>query len=62
MELWKYEGEIVKVTFVDGDTMLGKVAYYTSALDNEPDPESITIGSYELFAPDIAKIEILQDS
>lgn len=40
--------------------MFEGIAYdYTSALDNEPDPESISIGVFELYAPEIKKIELI---
>lgn len=39
------------------EAMEGIVSYYTSALDNEPDPASITIGIIELFESEISHIE-----
>ncbi|MEA5059371.1 hypothetical protein SDC9_203298 [bioreactor metagenome] len=59
MTLQESEGKKVKVYFVDGESMTGTVSYYTSALDNEPDPASITIGHVELFEPEIKRIELL---
>ena len=49
----------MKITLKDGSVFEGRAYDYTSALDNEPDPESITIDSIELFAPEIEKIELL---
>jgi len=60
MTLRETEGKRVKVTFLDGETMTGTVSCYTSALDNEPDPASITIGDVELFESEIAKIELME--
>ncbi|MGN0134137.1 MAG: hypothetical protein ACI4AO_05365 [Anaerotignum sp.] len=63
MKLSRTFGHQVRVTFKDGETMTGKVEDYTSALDNEPDPESITIrycgALIECFAPEIEKVEVL---
>lgn len=63
MKLSQTFGHQVKVIFKDGETMTGKVEDYTSPLDNEPDPESITIRHFgvliECYAPEIEKIEIL---
>lgn len=59
MNLNEYEGKKVLVTFTDGENMTGMVSYYTSALDNEPDPASITIGDIELFETEIAKIDLI---
>lgn len=63
MKLSTTFGHHVKVTFKDGDVITGKVDDYTSALDNEPDPESITIRYcgvlIECFAPEIEKVEVL---
>ncbi len=59
MTLRESESKRVKVAFLDGETITGTVSYYTSALDNEPDPASITIGNMELFEPEIAAIEPL---
>lgn len=50
-------GKNVRITMDDGAVFEGLTYDYTSALDNEPDPESITINHIELFAPEIVKIE-----
>ena len=66
MNLWEYIGEKVEVTFTDGTTMRGNAEFYTSSLDNEPDPESIMLRSNatgiltELFKPEIVKIEVIE--
>ena len=45
--------------------MEGNAECYTSSLDNEPEPESITIGNNatgfltELFRTEIAKVEVM---
>ena len=59
MKLWEYSGKNVRITLKDGQVFEGRAYDYTSALDNEPDPESISIGIFELFAPDIARIELI---
>ncbi len=63
MELHKAFGRNVRVICEDGQTLTGRVEDYTSAPDNEPDPESITIrycgALIELYAPEIKKIQIL---
>ncbi|HCA30324.1 MAG TPA: hypothetical protein DEP23_12540 [Ruminococcaceae bacterium] len=59
MTLKEAEGRKVKVLFTDGQTMTGHVVCYTSALDNEPDPASITIGHTELYETEIEKIELI---
>lgn len=60
MKLWEYSGKNVRITLKDGKVFEGIAYDYTSALDNEPDPESITIDSIELFAPEIEKIELIR--
>lgn len=63
MKLSKTFGHQVRVIFKDGDVLTGKVGCYTSALDNEPEPESITIeycgALIECYAPEIEKVEVL---
>lgn len=59
MKLWEYSGKNVCITLKDGAVFEGLAYDYTSALDNEPDPESITISDIELFTPEIAKIELV---
>ena len=59
MKLWEYSGKNVRITLKDGSVFEGLAYDYTSALDNEPDPESITIDSIELFSPEIEKIELV---
>lgn len=65
MNLREYIGKKVKVTFIDGTAMEGSAEFYTSSIDNEPDPESITLRNNatgfltELFRTEIAKIELL---
>ena len=64
MKLWQYSFKCVRVKLHDGSVFEGKVNDYTSAVDNEPDPESITVQTaggvfVELFAPEIASVKIL---
>lgn len=54
--------EQIKVTCTDGQVLIGEWIDWTSALDNEPDPESITIaqdnGFYtEIFVNEIKAIQ-----
>nr|DAF12935.1 MAG TPA: hypothetical protein [Caudoviricetes sp.] len=61
-ELYKYEG-YVRIICTDGDILEGSIDDYTSALDNEPDEESITIREesskrlIEIMRSEIAEIE-----
>ena len=59
MKLYEAEGKKVRITMLDGAVFEGMAYDYTSSLDNEPEPESITIDNIELYAPEIEKIEIL---
>ena len=43
MELFETQGRRVKITLKNGKVFQGQAYDYTSALDNEPDPASITI-------------------
>lgn len=53
-----FTGKNVKVYLIDGSIFSGVISYYTSALDNEPYPESITIGYTKLFESEINRIEL----
>ena len=59
MKLWEYSGKKVRITMDDEKVFEGIAYDYSSALDNEPDPESISIGVFELYAPEIKKIELI---
>lgn len=59
MVLHQLLGHVVRIECDNGLVVKGFVHMYTSAADNEPDPESITIENYELFETDIKKIEII---
>ena len=53
---------LVRVTMADGEIQTGKLVCYTSALDNEPDQESITLEKetgvlVELYADEVAAVE-----
>lgn len=62
MTLKEAQGKEVRIIMLDGQVFEGYAYDYTSALDNDPDPESITIDSIELYAPEIRRIEILADN
>lgn len=58
----KNEGKNVSVTMVDGEVFTGVLYGYVSAVDNEPDPESIVIDRgelTELLTEEIKMIEVL---
>lgn len=57
MTLKEAHGKNVRITLDDGSVFEGLAYDYTSALDNEPDPESITIDHTELFVDEIMSIE-----
>lgn len=56
----KHGGERVRVLTLEDEVFIGFLEDYTSAVDNEPDPESITVGDVEIYTSDIKKIELLQ--
>ena len=60
MKLWEYVHKKVEVVFTDGESLSGIVSDYTSALDNEPEPESIGIGNIEIFGPEIKSIREIE--
>ena len=56
-------GKLVRVEMTDGDVLEGKLDGHISALDNEPDPESILIenvATIELYTHEIHRIEVLE--
>lgn len=59
MTLYESHGKNVRITLKTGQVYAGKAYDYISALDNDPDPESITIDNTELYKPEIEKIEIM---
>lgn len=59
MTLYEAHGKNVRVTLKNGRVYSGKAYDYISALDNDPDPESITIDNVELYEPEIDKIELV---
>lgn len=70
MKLYKsaslYWNKIVHITMVDGDSLTGQVVSYTSAVDNDPDPESILIRIpsgmlIELFDYEVESIVLLNN-
>ena len=60
MRLYEANGKRVRIKTNDGQVFEGKAYDYTSALDNEPDPASISIGDIELFEDEIVFIEELK--
>lgn len=62
MKLYEAEGQKVRIILKDGAVFEGVAYDYISALDNEPEPESITIDSIEIYAPEIKKIEKLDEN
>ena len=59
MTLKEAHGKNVRITLNDGSVFEGLAYDYTSALDNEPDPESITIDHMELFVDEIKSIDLI---
>jgi len=59
MTLKEAHGKNVRITLNDGSAFEGLAYDYTSALDNEPDPESITIDHTELFVDEIKSIDLI---
>lgn len=65
MKLWEYVDKKVKITLRNKQEIVGNVELYTSFLDNEPEPESITVRNIntnsliELFDEDILKLELV---
>lgn len=57
MKLEEAQGKKVKITLHNGREYSGLAYDYTSALDNEPEPASITIEHTELFEPEIQSIQ-----
>ena len=58
LTLKEAQGKRVKITLKNGKAFSGLAYDYTSPLDNEPQPESITINQTELFKPEINSIEL----
>lgn len=59
MKLHEACGKYVRITTDDGQIFEGRAYDYTSALDNEPQPASISIGDTELYEDEIVSIEEL---
>lgn len=58
--LRQYLRKKVAIEFTDGEKLLGVVTNHTSALDNEPEPESICIGNIEILVTEIKSIHEVQ--
>ena len=62
----EYFDKKVKVIFHDGDSIIGTLSNWTSALDNEPDGESIDLNDidtpaiFEIYVEDIKDIVLLE--
>ena len=61
-----YWNKIVHITMVDGDSLVGQLVSYISAVDNDPDPESVIIRVpsgmlIELFDYEVERIVLLSD-
>lgn len=50
------QSSYVKVRFIDGESLIGKLDSFVSGANNEPDEASIYVGSYELYASEISEI------
>lgn len=61
MTLYEAWGKFVRITTDDGQVFEGKAYDYTSAIDNEPESASISIGDTELFEDEIISIEELPE-
>ena len=59
MILAQAQGKRVRITLKDGKVFEGLAYDYTSELDNEPDPESISIDGFELYDDEIKEIEAI---
>ncbi|MGI6498438.1 MAG: hypothetical protein ACOX0U_06405 [Oscillospiraceae bacterium] len=62
MKIEKLYDKIVKVVCVDGQIITGELSGHTSALDNEPNGESITVDTsdgfiIEIYVDEIASVE-----
>lgn len=53
MELWKYSGKNVRVTFKDGTVMAGKAYDFMPSQDNPSGVASISIDIYEIYENEI---------
>ena len=61
MKLYEACGKRVRIVTDDGQIFEGKAYDYTSALDNEPNSASISIGDTELYENEIISIVELQN-
>lgn len=60
---WHLNGEQVRVTCADGQVIIGRWIDWTSAQDNDPNPESMTIlrsdgAPIEIYIPEIRDVRI----
>lgn len=60
MDLYSLFGREVIIECDNGLVIEGRVHTYTSEADNDPEPESIAVGNYELFENDIKKLTIIK--
>lgn len=59
MKLYEACGKNVRIKTNDGQIFEGIAYDYTSALDNDPEPASISVGDTELYENEIISIEVL---
>lgn len=52
-------GRKIKVHMIDGEIFIGVFEGYVSALDNEPERESILVDNTELYTDEIGHVDIL---
>lgn len=52
-------GKTVRVEMLDGGMLTGELFAYLSALDNEPNPESIVVDDIELPTNEIKSISVV---
>ena len=60
MELHDLFGRTVRIECDTGLIIEGLVHTYTSEEDNDPEPESVCVGNYELTQSDIKNITIIK--
>lgn len=51
-------GKKIKIICMDGQIVVGILMDYTSALDNEPDPESVTVDEESGFMTEVYLHEV----
>ena len=54
-----HAGKEIEVIMTNGEKFNGKLVGYISALDNEPEPESILVDYTEIYTNEIAAVNVL---